>query len=63
MVGLWSMQQRDVTDPEEQARMDLHYIDSWSIWLDLAILLKALIVLPFRRRPPSGEHAATDNAG
>jgi lipopolysaccharide/colanic/teichoic acid biosynthesis glycosyltransferase len=29
----------NVTDFKEWVRLDLHYIDNWSIWLDLKILL------------------------
>jgi lipopolysaccharide/colanic/teichoic acid biosynthesis glycosyltransferase len=31
-----------VTDFKEWVRLDLHYIDNWSIWLDLKILLRTI---------------------
>jgi lipopolysaccharide/colanic/teichoic acid biosynthesis glycosyltransferase len=32
----------NVTDFKEWVRLDLHYIDNWSIWLDLKILLRTI---------------------
>jgi exopolysaccharide biosynthesis polyprenyl glycosylphosphotransferase len=49
MTGLWQVSGRNkVEDFDEIVKLDLEYIDSWSIWLDTAIILKTILVL-FRR--------------
>jgi lipopolysaccharide/colanic/teichoic acid biosynthesis glycosyltransferase len=40
---LWQVNGRNkVNDFNEWARMDLEYIDNWSLWLDIKILLKTI---------------------
>lgn len=40
---LWQVQGRNkITDFEEWAKLDLKYIDNWSLWLDFKILLKTV---------------------
>ena len=46
ITGLWQVSGRNkISDFDEIVRLDLKYIDSWSLWLDLHILLKTLVVL------------------
>jgi lipopolysaccharide/colanic/teichoic acid biosynthesis glycosyltransferase len=55
LTGPW----RQVMDPDEQAILDLYYIRSYSIWLDLHVLfarLKARL-----RRPPMSKQAIIDS--
>jgi lipopolysaccharide/colanic/teichoic acid biosynthesis glycosyltransferase len=40
ITGLWQVRGRNRTTFDEMVRMDLHYAKSWSIWLDLKILLQ-----------------------
>ena len=40
MTGLWQVSGRSEIDFEEWMALDLRYIDNWSFWLDLKILLK-----------------------
>lgn len=43
---LWQVNGRsEITDFNEWARLDLEYIDNWSLWLDLKILLKTIPVV------------------
>ena len=43
---LWQVRGRNqITDFNEWVRMDLEYIDNWSLWLDLKILLKTIPVV------------------
>jgi len=45
---LWQVNGRNkITDFEEWARLDLDYIDNWSLWLDFKILLKTVPVVLF----------------
>jgi undecaprenyl-phosphate galactose phosphotransferase/putative colanic acid biosynthesis UDP-glucose lipid carrier transferase len=39
-INGWRGETRDVRDMKERVRMDLWYIECWSIWLDLFILLQ-----------------------
>ncbi|MDR0306097.1 MAG: sugar transferase [Chitinispirillales bacterium] len=49
MTGLWQVSGRNkITDFDEITRLDLKYIDQWSIWLDIKIILKTLFVV-FKR--------------
>ena len=43
LTGMWQVSGRsDITDFEEIVRLDVEYIDQWSIGLDIKILLKTL---------------------
>jgi exopolysaccharide biosynthesis polyprenyl glycosylphosphotransferase len=46
LTCLWQVSGRNkVTDFSEWVKLDLKYIDNWSIWLDLKILLKTIPVV------------------
>jgi exopolysaccharide biosynthesis polyprenyl glycosylphosphotransferase len=48
LTCLWQISGRnEVTDFNEWVRLDLEYIDNWSIWLDLKILFKTIPVVMF----------------
>jgi len=40
LTGFWQVMGRQLTTHEERVRMDMFYIDHWSIWLDLLIIAK-----------------------
>ena len=43
LTGLWQVSGRsDITDFEDVVRLDMEYIDDWSIWKDVKILLLTL---------------------
>jgi exopolysaccharide biosynthesis polyprenyl glycosylphosphotransferase len=42
ITGLWQVAARNDDDFDRRADLDLMYIDRWSIWLDLRILLRTL---------------------
>lgn len=45
---LWQIKGRNkITDFEEWAKLDLQYIDNWSLWLDIEILLRTIPVVLF----------------
>jgi lipopolysaccharide/colanic/teichoic acid biosynthesis glycosyltransferase len=49
MTGLWQVQpDRDATGWDEAVRLDLRYLDTWSLTLDATILLRTVRSL-FRR--------------
>jgi exopolysaccharide biosynthesis polyprenyl glycosylphosphotransferase len=46
LTCLWQVSGRnDVKDFDDWVRLDLEYIDNWSLWLDLKILLRTIPVL------------------
>jgi exopolysaccharide biosynthesis polyprenyl glycosylphosphotransferase len=46
ITGLWQVSGRsDLTDFDQVARLDIGYIENWSFWLDLKILLKTVQVV------------------
>jgi undecaprenyl-phosphate galactose phosphotransferase len=49
MTGLWQVSGRSETTYEERVRLDVRYVREWSIWQDIAILLKTVLVVIQRR--------------
>jgi lipopolysaccharide/colanic/teichoic acid biosynthesis glycosyltransferase len=45
ITGLWQVSGRNRLHFEEMVRLDVFYIENWSPWLDLKILLKTLPVV------------------
>jgi lipopolysaccharide/colanic/teichoic acid biosynthesis glycosyltransferase len=42
MTGLWQVSGRQELSFQERVRLDMFYIDHWSPWLDVSILLKTI---------------------
>jgi exopolysaccharide biosynthesis polyprenyl glycosylphosphotransferase len=50
LTGLWQVSGRSqISNFDEVVRLDLAYIDNWSLWLDLKIILKTVYVVLTRR--------------
>ena len=49
ITGLWQVSGRSELSFEEWVKLDLSYIDNWSIWYDLKILLKTIKVVLSRQ--------------
>ena len=46
ITGLWQISGRsDIDNFEEVVRLDVRYIDNWSLWNDVKILLKTVVVV------------------
>ncbi|MGI8566126.1 MAG: sugar transferase, partial [Pyrinomonadaceae bacterium] len=45
VTGLWQVSGRNRLPFEEVVRLDLFYIEDWSLWLDLRIILRTLPVM------------------
>lgn len=44
ITGLWQISGRsDIKNFDEVVKLDLEYIDNWSLWLDLKIILKTVV--------------------
>jgi lipopolysaccharide/colanic/teichoic acid biosynthesis glycosyltransferase len=42
MTGLWQVEARFDNHFDDRAELDLRYIDHWSIWMDIGILLRTV---------------------
>jgi lipopolysaccharide/colanic/teichoic acid biosynthesis glycosyltransferase len=49
MTGLWQVSGRSEVGFDELVRLDFSYIESWSIWLDIEILLRTVPTVIFKR--------------
>lgn len=49
LTGLWQVSGRNQVDFDEWMQMDLHYIDHWSLLLDLKIILKTVPAVLFQK--------------
>ena len=48
ITGLWQVSGRsDITDFEEVVRLDLKYIDSWSLLLDIRLIFATVGIVLF----------------
>ena len=47
---VWQISGRsEITSFEEWVKLDLDYIDGWSLWLDLKIIIKTIPAVLFKR--------------
>lgn len=49
MTGLWQVSGRSELSFDELVRLDFSYIESWSVWLDIEILLRTIPTVLFKR--------------
>ena len=42
ITGLWQISGRSNLTFDDLVRLDFYYIENWSIWLDISILVKTL---------------------
>jgi lipopolysaccharide/colanic/teichoic acid biosynthesis glycosyltransferase len=42
MTGLWQIEARSNDQFDERAELDMRYLDQWSLWMDLWILLRTV---------------------
>lgn len=46
ITGLWQVSGRNcISDFDEVARLDIRYIEEWSLWLDIKLLAKTILVV------------------
>lgn len=48
LTGLWQVSGRSNLSFEEMFRLDIFYIENWSLWLDLKIMLRTIPAVLFR---------------
>jgi exopolysaccharide biosynthesis polyprenyl glycosylphosphotransferase len=49
ITGLWQVSGRSDVSYEDRVKLDIYYVENWSLWLDIKILLKTIGVLLRRR--------------
>ena len=49
MTGLWQISGRSNLGFDDLVRLDFYYLENWSIWLDIAILMKTIPAVVTRR--------------
>ncbi|CBL35513.1 Sugar transferases involved in lipopolysaccharide synthesis [butyrate-producing bacterium SM4/1] len=50
ITGMWQVSGRsDIQNFEDVVRLDLEYIDNWSVWLDIKILFQTVLVVLLHR--------------
>jgi len=54
MTGLWQVSGRYHLSFEQMVQLDIYYIENWSLWLDLKIILKTLPALFMREQAGKG---------
>jgi exopolysaccharide biosynthesis polyprenyl glycosylphosphotransferase len=47
MTGLWQVEGRSRTSFDDMVRLDLKYVEQWSLWLDLKIMIRTIGVVLF----------------
>lgn len=45
MTGLWQVSGRSLTTEQQRMELDREYVNRWSIWLDVTILLRTVMVV------------------
>jgi len=45
ITGLWQISGRNLTTFEERLRLDAYYIQNWSLWLDIKIMIRTFFVV------------------
>jgi lipopolysaccharide/colanic/teichoic acid biosynthesis glycosyltransferase len=45
ITGLWQVEGRSRTTFDDMVRLDLRYVRSWSLWLDMRISFKTVFVV------------------
>ena len=49
ITGMWQVSGRSDADFDNYARLDLYYVDNWSLWTDLAIVAKTVPTVVLQR--------------
>jgi hypothetical protein len=52
--GLWQISCRNDTGYGERVKLEVYYVKTWSVWLDLVILVRSVRSVIFGRRTYSG---------
>lgn len=45
LTGMWQVQSRQSSSFDDYIKLDLQYVDSWSVWLDITLIAKTFYVV------------------
>jgi lipopolysaccharide/colanic/teichoic acid biosynthesis glycosyltransferase len=45
ITGLWQISGRSDVSYEDRVKLDIYYVENWSLWLDIKILLKTIVAI------------------
>jgi exopolysaccharide biosynthesis polyprenyl glycosylphosphotransferase len=45
LTGLWQVSGRNDVSYDERVKLDMYYIENWSFWLDLRIILRTIVIV------------------
>ena len=63
ITGLWQISGRSELTFDDLVRLDFYYLENWSIWLDVTILLKTIPAVFGRKGALSIQSTARGRAG
>ncbi len=49
LTGLWQVSGRNDISYEERVKLDIYYIENWSLWLDIRIILRTVLIILTRK--------------
>lgn len=49
LTGLWQVSGRSDISYDERVKLDMYYIENWSIWMDIRIILRTILIVTTRR--------------
>jgi lipopolysaccharide/colanic/teichoic acid biosynthesis glycosyltransferase len=44
-TGLWVISGRSDLSYEDRVKLDIYYVENWSLWLDLKVLVKTAVTI------------------
>ena len=45
ITGMWQVSGRSNTSFDEYSRLDLYYVDNWSLWLDIKLIVRTIAAI------------------
>ena len=63
MTGLWQISGRSNLGFDDLVRLDFYYLENWSIWLDISIILRTLPAVFSRKGALLGAPTTARGAG
>ena len=49
LTGLWQVSGRNDISYDERVKLDMYYVENWSLWMDIRIILRTIVIVITRR--------------
>ncbi|HUC20574.1 MAG TPA: sugar transferase, partial [Candidatus Polarisedimenticolaceae bacterium] len=49
LTGLWQVSGRSDVSYDERVKLDIYYIENWSLWLDIKIIMRTIVIVLMRQ--------------